>query len=70
MQFPDSTLVALNLKTREPVRRGRLFALAVVLTVAAMGAAMLVEADGLERVIGSAKVGIGKVSAAAVKSTA
>lgn len=70
MRFSDSTLFALNLPTREPVRRGRLFALAVVLTAAAVCAAMLLEAESLESLIGGVKVGIDRVSAAAARSTA
>ena len=70
MRFSDSTLVAPNLATPEPLRHGRLLVLAVVLTVAALSAAMLVEAEGLERAIGGAKGTIGKATVAAVKTTA
>ena len=41
MQFPDSTFAALNLAD-EPMRFGRLLALAVVLTLAAVSAGLLV----------------------------
>ena len=70
MRFPDSTLFALNVPTPEPMRRGRLFVLAVALTLAAMSTAMLVEAEGLESVIGGAKGTVGKATTAVVKTTA
>ena len=54
MQFPDSTLVALNLPASEPFRVGRMLAIALVLTIAAMSAAMLIEAEGVQRVINGA----------------
>lgn len=42
MQFPDSTFAALNIGTEEPLRFGRLLALALVLTLAAVSAGLLV----------------------------
>lgn len=42
MQFPDSTFAALNIGTDEPLRLGRLLALAIVLTLAAVSAGLLV----------------------------
>lgn len=41
MQFPDSTFAALNIAD-EPLRIGRLLALALVLTLAAVAAGLLV----------------------------
>ena len=42
MQFPDSTFAALKIGTDEPLRFGRLLVLAIVLTLAAVSAGLLV----------------------------
>ena len=42
MQFPDSTFAALKIGTDEPYRVGRVLALAIVLTLAAVSAGLLV----------------------------
>lgn len=45
MQFPDSTLLALDLASPEPSRFGRTLVTALVLTVAAISAALWVEVE-------------------------
>jgi hypothetical protein len=42
MQFPDSTLAALDLRTEEPPYWGRVLLVAMTLTLAAISAAVLV----------------------------
>jgi hypothetical protein len=42
MQFPDSTLAALNLPTEEPLRWDRVLLVAIVVTLAAVSAALLI----------------------------
>lgn len=43
MQFPDSTLLALDLAADEPSRFGRTLLAALALTAAAVGAAMSID---------------------------
>ena len=45
MQFPDSTLVALDLASNEPSRFGRTLIIALVLTAASICAALWVEIE-------------------------
>ena len=42
MQFPDSTFAALDIRTDEPLGFGSLLLLAIVLTLVAVGAGLIV----------------------------
>ena len=42
MQFPDSTLAALDLRTDEPLHWSRVLLVAMIVTLAAVSAAVLV----------------------------